>query len=315
MNTDTTDTPELSLLVSCFNEEHSIETFHRRASGALFATGRSFEIILVNDGSADATWEKLKALFAAHDHIAVILDLFRNAGQQASVTAALNEARGDKIILLDSDLQLSPEELPQLLAKYDEGFDLVTGYRKNRRDAFTRVIPSRLANIIMRRASRSTIMDFGCTFKVYNGDLLRAFNFGPHHIFSNVDCIAAITRYAQVPVSHAPRQFGKSGWTFRKLWSYNMDNMLKLSQVPFQYLAALCALAGALFTVRIFLGFFSDAKLLSDVTNGLLLNALVIVLLALLAVLALIGEFTIRTFLRVQENPKYIVRERHDRNR
>lgn len=309
----TSNPPELSLLVSCFNEEHSIEEFHARASSALEATGRSYEIVMVNDGSADSTWEKLKALYAVDDQIAVVLDLFRNAGQQAAVTAALCEARGEKIILLDSDLQLSPEELPDLLAKYEEGHDLVSGCRVNRKDSLGRIVPSKLANWIMRRASRSTLSDFGCTFKIYNGNLLRAFDFGPHHIFNNVDCIAAITRYAEVPVSHHPRRYGKSGFTFRKLWAYNMDNLLKLSQVPFQILAGLCAVLGLLFMVRILFGFFSDAGLLSEVTNGLLLNVLVVVLLILLAVLALIGEFTIRTFIRMQRTPAYIVRERHGR--
>ncbi|HOH31537.1 MAG TPA: glycosyltransferase family 2 protein, partial [Candidatus Hydrogenedentes bacterium] len=189
-----TRAPEFSVLISCHFEENSIEEFHGRLSAALEALGRPYEIILVNDGSTDGTWRKLNALFDKDTHIRVILDLFKNAGQQAAVTAGMTEARGRAWVLMDSDLQLDPGELPLLVAEYDKGTDLVSGYRKNRKDSLWRILPSRLANVIMRRASGSTLRDFGCTFKIYNGDLLRAFRFGPYHVFSNVDAISRLSR-------------------------------------------------------------------------------------------------------------------------
>jgi len=309
-----TANPEFSLVVSCYFEERTIEEFHRRALAALEATGRSFEIILVNDGSADGTWNKLEAIFERDPRVRAVLDLFANAGQQAAVTAGLQEARGDAIILLDSDLQLAPEELPRLVEVYDRGYDLVSGYRENRKDSLFRVLPSKLANIIMRRASRSTLRDFGCTFKIYNARLLRAFQFGAHHVFSNVDVISRITRYTETPVTHFPRPHGKSGWTFRKLWTYNMENLVKLSQTPFQWLALACILASLVFFLRIGAGFFSGFGILRQVTPGLLLNVQVAAVLLLLAVLALIGEFTIRSFLSLRKTPAYIVRARRARD-
>lgn len=306
--------PEFSVLISCHFEEDSIEEFHRRLSTAMEAMGRPYEIIMVNDGSTDGTWEKLQGLFDKDTHIRVILDLFKNAGQQAAVTAAMGEARGRAWILMDSDLQLDPAELPLLAAEYDNDYDLVSGYRKNRKDSIWRILPSRLANVIMRRASGSTLRDFGCTFKIYKADLLRAFDFGPYHVFSNVDAIARLSRYAEVPITHQPRKYGRSGWTFRKLWQYNMDNLVKLSQRPFQVLAGFCFAGGILFALRILLAFFSAGGIMTEVTPGLILNTVFFFALITLSAIALVGELVIRSFLTLQHMPAYVVRERRCRD-
>lgn len=301
--------PEFSILISCHFEEHSIEEFHKRLSEALEKMGRSFEIIMVNDGSTDATWSKMKALFEKDAHIRVIMDFFKNAGQQAAITACIGEARGDAYVLMDSDLQLDPADLPALVAEYDKGYDLVSGYRQNRKDSLWRVVPSKLANMIMRRASDSTLSDFGCTFKIYNARLVRAFDYGPFHIFSNVDLIARLNHYTEIPITHHPRKYGKSGWTFRKLWQYNMDNLVKLSQRPFQFLAGFCFLGGILFALRILLGFFMPGSLMNEVTPGLILNSIFVFALVTLAAIALVGELVIRNFLTLQHTPAYAIRE------
>jgi len=305
--------PDFSVLITCHFEEKSIEEFHARLKAALEKLGRPYEIIFVNDGSTDGTFEKLRAIFEKDPNVRVVMDLFKNSGQQAAITAAIEEARGKAIVLLDSDLQLDPAELPILVAEYDGGFDVVSGYRKNRKDSPLRVLPSKLANVIMRKASHSTFRDFGCTFKIYNARLVKAFQYGPHHVFSNVDLIAKAQRCREVPITHYPRKYGKSGWTFRKLWKYNTDNVVRLSERPFQLLAAVCLGASAVFVLRIVLGSFLDFKVLDEVTNGLILNALVLTLLLLLAVLSLIGEFAIRCFISLQQTPAYIVREKIER--
>ncbi len=307
--------PEFSMLVTCHFEERSIEEFYARLSAALESLGRSYEIIMVNDGSTDGTWDKIKAIHAKDPHVTVVMDFFRNAGQQAAITACMCEARGRNFIIMDSDLQLMPEELPMLVAEFDKGYDLVSGYRKNRHDSFRRIIPSKLANVIMRRASKSTMRDFGCTFKIYNAKIFRAFDLGPTRIFSNVDAIARIQRHTEVPVTHRPRRYGKSGWTFRKLWQYNMTNLVSMSQQPFQVIAGVCLCASMLFLLRIAAGFFVHFTVLETVTNGLLLNVIVFALLVMLAVMALVGEFAIRCFVMLQGHPVYIVREtlRHAR--
>jgi len=297
---------EFSLLVTCHYEEKSIEEFYRRLSATLEKLGRTYEIIFVNDGSLDGTWEKLKGIFAADSNVYAALDLFKNSGQQAAITAALNESRGRAIVLIDSDLQLLPEELPILVAQWDKGFDLVTGYRVDRKDSFFRIAPSLLANMIMRRASHSNIRDFGCTFKIYNASLLRAFQYGPRHLFANAEAISRIDRIVEVAVSHRPRKYG---WTFRKLMRYNMDNMVILSERPFQFIALICLIVAALFGCRLILDRVVPFQVLPFVSHGLLLNVMIVSLLVNAALISLIGEFVIRSFFATRNVPLYIVRE------
>jgi len=308
--TNPESTPELSAVITCYFEENSIDEFHARLSSALDKTARSYEIIFVNDGSTDRTFEKLKAIFEADDHVSAVLDLFKNAGQTAAATAALCEARGRIILSMDSDLQLAPEDLPRLLQEYDKGYDIVSGYREHRKDSLFRILPSLVANVIMRKASSTRFRDFGCTFKLYNAKLIHAFNFGPQTIFNPVSVIAKAQRCKEVPVSHVPRKHGKSGWTFKKLWNYQMEQIVILTDKPFQYLALLAIIFAMLFVGRVLLDYFvTSFSILEDVTNGLLLNAIVIAFLVLLGGISLVGEFSIRSFILTRQDPKYIVRE------
>lgn len=301
---------EFSVLITCHYEEKSIEEFYSRLSATLEKMGRTYEIIFVNDGSRDGTWEKLKGIFAKDPHVHAVLDLFKNSGQQAAGTAALSEIRGRALVYIDSDLQLAPEDLPRLVVEYDHGFDMVTGYRKNRKDSLFRILPSFLANIIMRRASHSRVRDFGCTFKIFNALPVRAFNFGPRHVISFVEVISKIDRIAEVPVTHYPRLYGSSGWTFAKLMKYNTDNLMILSERPFQIIALLCLGAVLLLAARILLYRFYPVILLTSVSNGLLLNATLIALLVNVALIAWVGEFAIRSFFAHRAIPMYIVREK-----
>jgi undecaprenyl-phosphate 4-deoxy-4-formamido-L-arabinose transferase len=303
------ESPDFSVVITCYYEERTIETFHSRLSAALESLGRSYEIILVNDGSTDGTFAKIRGIFERDPHVTAAIDLFKNSGQQAAMTAGLCQARGKAFVFMDSDLQLAPEELPSLVREFDKGFDVVTGYRSNRRDSFFRRIPSRLANVIMRRASRSDFRDFGCTYKIYDARLIRAFELGPQRIFSNVDLIAKTQRRCEVPVSHFPRPHGKSGYTFAKLWQYNTDNLVILSERPFQYLAAGCLLLASLLILRVLLGFFTGFKIMSEVTNGTILNAIAVSLLLILGALSIVGEFVVRVFLMLRGLPKYVIRE------
>ena len=304
---------EFSVCVTCFYEEKSIDEFYRRLSDTLESLNRPYEIIFVNDGSRDRTWEKLKAIFVQDPRVHVVLDLFKNSGQQAAATAAVNESRGKAVVFIDSDLQLAPEELPRLVAEYDRGFDLVTGYRENRKDSLFRIVPSKLANVIMRRASHSNIRDFGCTFKIWNATLVRAFQPGPQNLLNGVEMISKIDRIAELPVTHHPRRYGKSGWTFAKLMKYNLDNVVILSERPFQVVGLLCIGATVLLALRLLLYSSFPITILPTVNNGLLLNAIIIALLVNVALLSMIGEFAIRSFFRHKAIPLYIVREKLSR--
>jgi glycosyltransferase involved in cell wall biosynthesis len=301
--------PEISAIVTSYFEEKSLPEFYRRLSAALQGLERPYEIIMINDGSTDKTFDIMRRFYDEDPHIYAIVDFFKNSGQLAAMTAGACRARGKAILFIDSDLQLAPEDLPRLVAKYDEGYDLVSGFRENRKDSVFRVLPSKIANRIMRKVSQTTLSDFGCTFKLYNAKVIRAFDLGPFKLFNTASVIARIGRWTEVPVTHAPRPYGHSGWTFKKLWQFNMENFVNLSQRPFQLLGALCLVLAALFALRVLTDLVFHITLLPTVTNGLLLNAIAVSTLALLGLLCLIGEFTIRNFLLNQRYPAYIERE------
>ncbi len=301
----------ISVIVTCYFEESSLREFHSRLKAALQSLGRSYEIVIINDGSTDGTWPLIQEIFHQDANIVAALDFAKNAGQGAAITAGLNETTGARVVIIDSDLQLFPEDLPKLIEVYDRGrYDLVTGYRERREDSWSRKLPSLLANVIMRRVSRSSLRDFGCTFKVYNGDILRAFEYGPYKLFQNTEVIARLARYAEVPVSHAARRYGKSGWTFTKLYRANMDNFVSMSDRPFQIVAAVCLITAVAFTVRVAVASFTTIQILRQISPGLLLNAIVIAFLVETAVLCAVGEFAIRNFNLSRRLPIYLVRER-----
>jgi undecaprenyl-phosphate 4-deoxy-4-formamido-L-arabinose transferase len=300
----------ISVVITSYYEERSLREFHSRLKGALESLQMSYEIVMVNDGSTDGTWPLILEIMNEDPNVITALDMAKNAGQGAAMTAGLNETSGARIVFIDSDLQLSPEELPKLVSVFDEGYDLVTGYREHRQDSLTRKLPSLLANVILRRLSRSNLRDFGCTFKVFNGDILRAFHYGPNKHFHYADVIARMSRYKEIPVSHAPRRYGKSGWTFGKLYRLNMDNVVAMSDRPFQLVAVVCLIVALLFILRVAVSSFTTFQLFPEITHGLLLNVIVIAFLIETALICAVGEFAIRSFNFSRKLPIYVVRER-----
>ena len=300
--------PLLSAVIACHFEEHSIDEFHARLMAALEATGRRYEIVYVNDGSTDGTLRALEAIFERSLPVSAVIDLFRNAGQAAALTAGTTFAVGDILLYMDSDLQLDPEDLPRLLAAYDEGADVVSGYRENRRDSLARTIPSRLANRVMRRVARADLRDFGCTFKLVDARLMRGFDVGPHKPIRLPYLIAAAGRTREVPVAHHARRYGRSGWTFPKLFRYWMDSLVGASERPFQWLSGALLLVGILFIVRVAVNLLWPFSLLGEVTNGLLLNAVVLSFLIGVGVSAAIGEYVLRSYFLLLQHPAYVVR-------
>lgn len=303
------ETIDFSIVIGCYFEEKSIEEFYTRLKRTLEETGRSYELLFVNDGSTDGTLDHLRAIFERDEHVTAVVDLMKNTGQANAKTPGVALAKGRAIVLIDSDLQLDPEELPSLIEQYDAGADIVTGYRADRTDPVARTLPSKLANAIMRKATGTNLRDFGCTFKIYDGRLVRAFEFGPFKPWRPVPVISMAGRIAEVPVSHHARRYGKSGWTFKKLFAYNMESLVNVSDRPFQALSMLCVALALLLLLRVVGAFFLPQQVLPQVTNGLLLNATAISLLFTLAVLSLIGEFVIRNFGMLQQKPAYVVRE------
>lgn len=298
-------TLDLSVVITCYYEEQSVEEFHSRLRKALDGLDVSSEIVMVNDGSTDGTWAKLCQIHE-RDPRTTVVDLFRNAGQCAAISAGIQEARGRDLVFMDSDLQLDPEDLPRLYEVFARGQDVVNGIRRERRDPLRRRIPSSFANLILRGVARVPFTDFGCSFQVMRGELVRAHGFGPYKPFNNVLVTRSAGRFQEIPVNHHERPYGESGWSTLALWRYLMDNVVLYAQGVFQWFS-LIALGVALLTMmRIFL----PGSILGGVSNGLLLNALLLASASVLAVVAFVGEYVLRTFAVHARGPLYVVRER-----
>lgn len=301
--------PRVSVVLSCLNEEASLREFHARLTRSLDSQPRSFEIIYVNDGSRDGTLAILHEIFHGDAHVRAIVDLFRNAGQAAALTAGVNFVRGRAVVFMDSDLQLDPEELPRLLDRFDAGADIVSGYRHARRGSFLRRLGSVLANATMRRLSGSSMRDFGCTFKVVDARLLSGFALGPRQPIRLPYLVAAAGRCEELEVAHHERPHGRSGWTFSKLVAYFIESLVGMSARPFQYVAVVLLLLAALASARITLNWLVPFSILSEVTSGLLLNAVLLGGLVGVGVAALVGEYALRSYNLLLGQPAYVIRE------
>lgn len=302
------DGPELSIVIACYFEERSIDEFHRRLSAALEGTGRSYEIIFVNDGSTDGTFPHLEAIFARDESVSSVIDLFKNSGQAAAVTAGCCVARGRVFVFIDSDLQLDPEELPLLLAEYDKGYDVVSGYRADRQDPWFRTAASRLAAAVVRHAAQTTMRDLGCVFKIMNGRIVRAFEPGPFKPLRLPALIAAAQRQREIPVTHHARRHGESGWTLTKLFSFAVENLVAVSERPFQMLSLVLLSLSLLFAARLLVALIVPFTILPEITHGLLLTGMIVSFLIIVGVSASIGEYVIRSYLMLEGRPAYIVR-------
>lgn len=216
--------PALSVVVPLFNEEESVRPLVEAVREAL-AQRWSWELILVDDGSRDRTVERVRG--EADDDARVrLVELARNYGQTTAMQAGFDYARGKIVVSLDGDLQNDPRDIPRLVEKLEEGYDLVTGYREDRQDKFlTRKVPSWIANRIIRWITGVPIRDNGCSLKAYRGEVLSDL-----HLYSElhrfIPAVAAATsgaRITEIPVRHHPRRFGDSKYGLSRTWRVLVD--------------------------------------------------------------------------------------------
>ncbi len=306
--------PYISAVITCLNEENTIEDFIGSLVQALEQTGVDFEIILVNDGSTDRTFGVIEGLVSRQPRVRVGLDLMRNAGQAAAITSGLDEVKGAYVLMMDSDFQLIPDDIGGLVTAAKAGADVVNGYRLHRRDPLARRLPSWLANWVMRRLSGIHLRDFGCTFRLVNYRLIAAFRLGPEKVLSIPLLVSRAGRVAEVPVRHSTRRQGKSGWTFGKLWRYNADNVVILSEPVFQFTCLGSLVVAFLLVMRVALDPLLHWSLLGPVSNGLILNAVVAAALVVVGLLCVVGEFVVRCHRSVLARPAYVVRHRVSRD-
>ncbi len=213
---------KVSLIIPVYNEEENLPILMDAIWATMQPLNQTWEVVFVDDGSRDCSVDVLTELANKYpDHVRVVV-FRRNFGQTAAIAAGIDHAEGDTIILLDADLQNDPADIPMLLAKLDEGYDLVSGWRKDRKDnAITRTIPSNMANGLISWVTGVHLHDYGCTLKAYRRDALEGFRlYGEMHRFIPVFAHSIGAKITEVPVRHHPRKFGKA--------KYGLERTLKV---------------------------------------------------------------------------------------
>lgn len=213
---------KVSLIVPVFNEEKNLPLLMDAIWATMQSLDPNWEVVFVDDGSTDCSADVLTELANKYpDHVRVVV-FRRNFGQTAAIAAGLDHSQGDTIVLLDADLQNDPADIPMLLDKLDEGYDLVSGWRKDRKDnTFTRTIPSNLANGLISWVTGVHLHDYGCTLKAYRRDALEGFRlYGEMHRFIPVFAHSVGAKITELPVHHHARKFGKA--------KYGLERTLKV---------------------------------------------------------------------------------------
>ncbi|GAB4299310.1 MAG: glycosyltransferase family 2 protein [Desulfuromonadia bacterium] len=309
---------EISVVVPLYNEEESVAILYRRVVEALESTQWRFELILVDDGSHDGTFPILRELAAADPRVKVIR-FRRNFGQTAAMAAGFDAARGRVVVPMDGDLQNDPRDIPLLVKKLDEGYDVVSGWRKERQDTFiTRKLPSLIANGLISRMTGVHLHDYGCTLKAYRREVIEGVNlYGEMHRFVPALASQVGARVTELPVRHHPRLYGRSKYGI----SRTVRVILDLMTVKFllQYSTKPIQLFGKWGIYTLCAGFLSGgATLWMKLVEGtsmnrnplLILTAFLLFMGVQFIVLGLLAELNARTYYESQNKPIYVVRER-----
>ena len=309
---------KVSIVVPLHNEAMNVEPLCRELREFAAEEKRVAEMIFVDDGSTDDTYERLVRACAG-DARATVLRLRRNFGQTAALSAGFDIATGDVICPMDGDLQNDPREIPALLAKIDEGYDVVSGWRKDRQDAWlTRRVPSWAANRLISKITNVRLHDYGCALKAYRREVLRGIRlYGEMHRFIPALSAWMGIRVAEVPVRHRARVAGKSKYGLARvipviLDLINVKFLVSYSTRPIQVFGKVgiaSFLAGFLFlALTVFMKYFAGYNITGN--PFFFLSALCVMVGFQLIGIGLLGEITIRTYYELHEKPTYVVRER-----
>ncbi|HEY6198564.1 MAG TPA: glycosyltransferase family 2 protein [Candidatus Binatia bacterium] len=308
---------ELSVVIPVYNEEASIEPLVDEIRAALDPVGKNYEIVVVDDGSIDGTYPLILSLHKKEPRLKAIR-LKRNFGQTAAVAAGFAYAEGDTIVAMDGDGQNDPKDIPAMLGKIDDGYDLVCGWRSPRRDPlFTRRLPSRAANGLISWMTGVRLHDYGCTLKALRGELAKEMRlYGEMHRFIPAIAFERGAKIAEMKVHHRPRLWGESKYgiarTFRVLLDLlTVKFLLSYATRPLHAFGLVGLLCGGVgFMIGVYL---TLEKLIYAVSIGarplLLLSILLIMIGFQFVTMGLLGEMLARTYHESQDKPIYAVKE------
>ncbi|HVN26008.1 MAG TPA: glycosyltransferase [Syntrophorhabdales bacterium] len=304
------DRVDISVLVPILNEEESLRELNERLSKTLGALGRTYEIIYINDGSTDSTQQLLDEFHSRDSRIRVV-EFNRNYGQHMALFAGMERSRGDMAITIDADLQNPPEEIPKLVAKIDEGYEVVGTYRKDRKDSIFRTLPSYIVNKVTARLVGVNLRDWGCMLRAYNRDIVDSMNMcGESASFIPALAATFARKVAEIEVRHEARKKGTTKYSLFRLLHLNFDLMTGFSLLPIQFigmlgvLIALVGLAFAIFLIirRLVVGPEVEGVFTLFAINFVFMGAMIFAL-------GVIGEYIGRIYQQVRGRPRFIVKK------
>lgn len=308
---------DLSVVIPVFNEEENIQLLHNSIHEALSDLGKPWEVVYVDDGSSDDSLSFLEKIAAEDPESTTVVALRRNFGQTAAIAAGIDFADGEIIVFMDADMQNDPADIPLLLQKIDDGFDVVSGWRRNRQDAFiSRTLPSRIANWLISSVTGVHLHDYGCTLKAYKREVITDFKlYGEMHRFIPAYAHSVGAKITEVPVTHHPRKFGKTKYGINRTFKVILDLftvkfLLSYANKPIYLFGG----AGVLMmAVSVFMiGFLFIRKLLfqtSVVQSSFFLIGIMLMILGVQSILmGLIAELLARTYHESQHKPTYTIR-------
>ena len=308
----------VSVVIPLMNEEANVAPLAAALTAALDPMGRPYEVIFIDDGSTDATLAELARAAKANANFKVI-SFKRNVGQTGAMMAGIDFSTGSVIVPMDGDLQNDPADIPRLLAKLDEGFGVVSGWRKNRRDAFlTRTLPSRIANALISWVSGVRLNDYGCTLKAYRRDVLEGFRlYGEMHRFVPIYAHWQGAKITELPVNHRARTAGKSKYGLSRIFKVMLDLLVVKFLTQYEtkpiyifgmvgmWFFAIAGIAGAWAVYRkVFEGIsFIQTPLLLLFTLGFITGVMCVLM-------GLLAEVLVRIYFEARNRAPYTVKER-----
>ena len=308
---------KLSIVIPIYNEEENIRPLYDELNEVLQAIEHPHEIVFIDDGSSDRSLELLEEI-QHNDGNVIVVSFRRNFGQTAAMAAGFDYAIGDVIVTMDGDMQNDPHDIPQLLAKMEEGYDLISGWRFNRQDAFiNRKLPSMIANKLISTVTGVHLHDYGCTLKMFHREITKGIRlYGEMHRFIPAIASGMGSRIAEVKVNHRPRRFGTSKYGISRTLRVILDLvtvkfLLSYATRPIQVFGMLGIISGSLgFVIALIMTIQRQFFGVPLGNRPLLLLAVLLIFMGMQFIsMGLLGELQARTYFETQNKPIYTVRK------